>query len=1823
MCRSIRLLAFLILIALLAPSLPLTAQTKPPQSPIDPFILEEMASSPDGTAGYFVLFHSQADLTPAYALKDWNERGRFVYRTLRETAERSQFRVRRWLEEHGLTYTPLVIQNSLFVTTDRATLEALATFPEVAGFRGNHRHELPRPIEVEKAFPQGLAWNITLLGADRVWRDYGVKGQGITVASIDTGVEYTHDALFPNYKCGNGPHIPCWYDPSAICPDPNVPCDNVGHGTHTMGTMVGDDNPTLRYNVGMAPDARWIACKGCEDYWCSDYALTACAEWLLAPGGNPDNRPHVVNNSWGGYGCDTWYQSSVRAWRAAGIFPAFAAGNSGPGCNSLDSPGDYPESFATGATDSSDQIAYFSSRGPSCWGEIKPEVVAPGVSVCSSVPGNTWDCSYSGTSMASPHSAGLVALLWSAEPDLVGDIEATEYAITSTAVCRSDTSCGGEACHNNVYGWGRVDAYQAVRMAASIGFLVGTVREAGAGTPLPGVKILAVERDGFSRETSTNVSGAYTLSLPAGLYTVSASLYGYYPQTVTGVPIVADTTTIRDFALQSKPRYIISGTVTEAGTGIPLVARITAEDSPIPSVWSDPATGFYSLTLVEGSYRVRAAALLHLSEPVPVQADRNRTVNFALEKGSCALLVDDDADVPDVRAYYTATLDALGIPYRVWDVARKGRPVAEDLLGHWLVFWWTGNDREEVLSKEDENLLAGYLDARGNLFLSSQDYLGLYPTDFQRDYLHVDSSYTLNTGRTDPVGNGGDPIGQGLGPYLLLPPPGWTDPLRTDDVTNDGFGGVSSPFRWQGSGQDNSTDYDSGSFKTIFLAWPWEALSGPASRRAVLRAALDFYGGCRPTGLLLGQVIDANTGEPLADATILSVPEGKGATAQPEGTTDARGHFTFTLPAGSYELTVYKAGYEPEVLSGIVVPAGAVVRQEIALRAPRLGYAPDSFSWTLLWEGTTTATLVLSNTGTAGPLEWSLRVGRGRAAGQPPLKAHAPGPRLAGRSPVDRPPPDLGPVALPGPQGSGWYYEPPLPGSRYRSASFSWQGLFYVVGGWGDYSPLSENLRYDPTTGTWTKMASLPIRRTNMQAAVVDDIAYLPGGYSGASYEGSLLAYDIVADTWIEDLEPLPEARSGAMVAAVGGLVYACGGNPGPSDRCWVYDPSADHWREIAPMPDINGYGTALEHQGFLYILGGYRSCYPVYYCDLSRAFWRYDPRTDSWEEGPPLNNGRMSPAAVVYGDDIYVIGGGDDLIAWIPYDTVERYSLANWPYGAWEILPEVIPTPVVAPAGGCTADRIRIAGGTDANFFPRAEHQVLDEGKSCYMPSEEQLPWLTAEPLSGTLEVGERETITLYVDARAVSDPVCYAATLSVYNNTVYGTSRIPATLCVVPTADLGLLSGTVRGLGYCDQEPVPLHTRVYIEGAHGLTWTVATDGQGNYYRWLHAGTYTVTVGASDYLTQTAVVTVGPAQTTTLNFDLRYLTPCLQLLPTRMVIHVPTETQTLVTLTLQNRSIVPLDWQVQEALFPVGFFGPQGNVGEERVGPGRSGGPDPFGYTFVDSAELRGPTYSWLEVARPENRLPLYWGEYATITLPFTFTFYGVAYPPTATLSISPYGYISLHAYSWLWEECLPAGSNNLLLTFWDWLYEGESGGIYSAVLGTPPHRALVIEWHEMSLGYPTDTVTLEAILFEGSNDILFQYRDVTTGDPWRNAGGDAAVGIQKDAGTYLQYSCNEAVLTDSLAICFEPPGSIPGCGAVWEDTPWLQVVPSSGQLPGDGRVTLQIHLDTAGLQPGVYRAAVGFLTNDPFRPAVYVPITLVVGLNQRAYLPLVLRGR
>ncbi|MBN1135062.1 MAG: S8 family serine peptidase, partial [Anaerolineae bacterium] len=233
--------------------------------------------------------------------------------------------------------------------------------------------------------------------------------------------------------------------------------------------------------IGVAPGAKWIACKGCTTSSCSDADLNACADWMLAPGGSTSMRPQVVNNSWGGCDYDNWYRTKTDAWLAAGIYPVFSNGNtsncgySSAFCGSVGTPATYKDVTGVGATTSTDGIASFSLWGPSvdpnASGEIKPDVSAPGNSIRSSV--NTSDTSYatySGTSMAAPHYSGALALVWSACPSYIGNFAATEQLMKdSAAKIAYATGCGNEGpgnIPNNAFGYGRIDVLAAVNACA-------------------------------------------------------------------------------------------------------------------------------------------------------------------------------------------------------------------------------------------------------------------------------------------------------------------------------------------------------------------------------------------------------------------------------------------------------------------------------------------------------------------------------------------------------------------------------------------------------------------------------------------------------------------------------------------------------------------------------------------------------------------------------------------------------------------------------------------------------------------------------------------------------------------------------------------------------------------------------------------------------------------------------------------------------------------------------------------------------------------------------------------------------------------------------------------------------------------------------------------------------------------------------------------------------------------------------------------------------------------------------------------------------------
>lgn len=429
----------------------------------------------------YVIMAEQADVSAAAAIADPVERRTFVYDALVRHADLTQAGIRRQLDRAGIDYRPYYLDNALEVDAGPLARWWLASRPEVD--RVLDSPEL-RPLPELNLGGPGTAeapsrpqWNLVDIGAPQVWEAFDVQGEGIIIGQSDSGVDGTHPELRDQYR-GNIAGATAgdshnWFDPwygSAF------PVDYGGHGTHTLGSVLGQ-------TVGVAPDASWIGCVNLGRNLGNPPRYLDCLQFMLAPfppGGDPlhDGRPelgaHVLNNSWGCpeiEGCDpAALLPAVRALRAAGVFVVASAGNDGSACSTINSPISlYDEVFTVGAIDAGGGIAEFSSRGPVTAdgsGRTKPDVVAPGVNVLSSYPDGTFEYG-SGTSMAGPHVAGVVALLWSADPSLVGDIDRTEAILIDTARPVTepfDVEYCGEAGErpNDTVGYGLVDAFAAV-----------------------------------------------------------------------------------------------------------------------------------------------------------------------------------------------------------------------------------------------------------------------------------------------------------------------------------------------------------------------------------------------------------------------------------------------------------------------------------------------------------------------------------------------------------------------------------------------------------------------------------------------------------------------------------------------------------------------------------------------------------------------------------------------------------------------------------------------------------------------------------------------------------------------------------------------------------------------------------------------------------------------------------------------------------------------------------------------------------------------------------------------------------------------------------------------------------------------------------------------------------------------------------------------------------------------------------------------------------------------------------------------------------------
>jgi subtilisin family serine protease len=1410
---------------------------------VDKQVLDEMARN--GSARFMVYLDEKAELSGAAGTASKLARTQHVYQQLTTTATRSQAGLSSLLTRGNVKFESYWISNVMVVTGDRSVLDAVAGRSEVKKITPVGSVPVVKPTR-RAAAPATMAaeWGIANINAPRVWSDFNLRGEGIVVGSVDGGVEYRHPALVGKYRGNIGgtfDHNYNWFDPSELCADPSAPCDGDGHGTHTMGTMVGDDGAGNQ--IGVAPGARWMTARGCGVEDCPLDTLLAAGQFITAPtdlnGENPrpELRPDIVNNSWGSRSHDEWFHDLVRAWETAGIMPVFASGNAGPGCGVVGSPGDYAESYSVGAYDIDNDIAYFSSRGQG--DQLKPNISAPGVSVRSSVLGGGYEA-YDGTSMAAPHVAGAVALMWSVAPDLKNRVADTREILDNTAHDVDSRGCGGTVDDNNTFGEGRLDAYQAVVASprGPAGLVVGTVTDTATGAPIAGVTVVSGDSSAV-----TGSDGRYSLYVVAGEHTITASKFGYDSRSTT-VDVAESAIVTANFALPARQSVTVSGRVVDgSGHGWGLYAKLTVASSPIGDVFTDPFTGAYSFTVPAGAtYDVTAVAIYPGYTARTVQV----VVGSSPVTQDIALTVAAACTAPGYAkpSYLTESFDAGGLPAG-WSVVKRNATGGEwafddpggdgNLTGGEGAFADADSDSAGSGTTTDTDLITPVIDLTGVAapalaFNSDFNHLG------DEDFTDVDVSIDGGTTWTNVYHQ----IDSRRGPKVE------TVPLSP--AANQA--NVKIRFHYFGT-----------------FDWWWQVDN--------VRVFKDT---CEPVagGLVAGFTTDGITGAPLNGVTVASderPAERAVSAATPDDPNIPDGFYVlFSSLTGAHPFTATLPGYASTTRS-VTVTANSTVRADFVLGAGRITITPTAIESYQTLGQTRTYNITVRNTGTAATdvelIESSggFKPLSGRH-GAPLQRIAVPGGATTTKYDQRAPKPISQPQNQPW-AADAWTPIADQPVTATDQAATPLNGKIYVVGGYDGGSELRTTLVYDPETGSWSEVAPMPVARQKPQVAVLGGKLYVFGGWAAdgtpiatvdvydpaengwstlaaahpgpaaaagvAVFRGKVLlvggctdgACSTTAQSWLFDpvvgfsaAAPYPHSLSWISCGGIGARGYCAGGLGGGTffDDGYAFNLESNSWTPIAGMPEeraIAQYGPA---NGLLVINGGFTDDGAT----LTNATMAYDPATNTW--------------------------------ATLPNSNIASYR----------------------GAGACGFYKI---GGLDSGRRPLNDAEHLADLSDC--PGESQIPWLSEDPQTFTLAPGASRTVKVTLaatTAAGVTQPGDYTAEILARVNSPYTVEPVKVTMHVLPPANWGKISGTVTGQGCGGVVPLEAQIEIGLTSNPEIAYPVRAKRNGTFQIWLPKGRYDVIVSRDGWRSQVKRHQVQAGFAEVLDFSLKPLAAC----PTR-----------------------------------------------------------------------------------------------------------------------------------------------------------------------------------------------------------------------------------------------------------------------------------------------------------------------------------------------------
>ncbi len=770
--------------------------------------------SPDAQTTVIVHVNGRANLTSISGQPDQ------VITALQDHAARTQEELQSFLKTNEVAdYTPLWAANAIIVKASRKQIEAIAALNSVDSIEEDRIIPLPETTLVERNadIAEGqMAWGVKTVKADQVWSSFGVDGTGVKVGMIDTGIDPNHVDLkgkvlgFKDF----------------VDADNTTPKDGQGHGTHCAGTILGGSEEGR--DIGVAPGAKMYVARVFSARGASTANLLKAMEWMMDPDGNAktNDAPRVISNSWGSNsGTDKSFYEIIDSWRAANIFPSFAAGNAGPRAGTVGIPGGYLNTFSVGATDRGDKIASFSSRGPVKWDGKeykKPEVSAPGHGVISAKDGGGYR-SLSGTSMACPHVTGIITLLYAANPNL---------SIDEVWALLQDTSTDlGEPGHDNSYGRGLANALSAVGMTRA-SRLNGKVKGAD-GEPL--AASIAYSGPGGTGTVQAGSDGKFSLAVAEGEYELTFSHWGY--RSVTATVTVGDSSEPVVQVMPSLPRGTVKGRVVNS-EGQPVQANITVLNTPLEGLGSDAGTGEYTLSLPGGSYtlKVHARGYKVGRFEVDVVAGSNRDMDLSMDAAQPWLLVDDDGG-SNLEDYYTPLLSE-GL-FHHHDVRRDGAiESVEDLAPFIGVIWFTG-ERSIALTSVQQTVLTRYLAQGGRLFLTGQNIArGIKNTAFLKTVLQSSLVADSMSIRSGVRGIDGDPISAGIEEFGLNGPV----PQQSADALG-AVAGTAKPFlqyRTLWGKRYAGVRVETSKYRTVFLGFGLEGVNGNDTRAALAKKILEW-----------------------------------------------------------------------------------------------------------------------------------------------------------------------------------------------------------------------------------------------------------------------------------------------------------------------------------------------------------------------------------------------------------------------------------------------------------------------------------------------------------------------------------------------------------------------------------------------------------------------------------------------------------------------------------------------------------------------------------------------------------------------------------------------------------------------------------------------------------------------------------------------------------------------------------------------------------------------------------------------------------------------